>query len=328
MPNASFAVSAAAEPEAEEKLRVVLVHNLYASSDAPTELEARQHWADELIDELWLECCLHGEVERIALLPPRPGNVAGNGQSDGNVTSSSLSSPAFSAAVRFQSVIAAAAAVDAVDGRFFGERQLRAEFDDDEGGVAPSLPAEHDTLRQDRFGFGEMAQAYRDSLRTLQLAAAEGAPFIGCSHFVCAVEWYEYRSPETHEGSEAPHGAGYYRHHNAPAVDPLEQSRSILLQAADAGALFIACGEFVCELQHYEYRAATDPGFSAADGVGYYRLAAAPPPAGDPRAQSLLVLREAADAGAEFVRCEEFVGAVSGYEFRDAAHPQVLPPLP
>ena len=33
---------------------------------------------------------------------------------------------------------------------------------------------------------------------------------------------------------------------------------------------------------------------AAADGVGYYRLAAAPPPAGDPRAQSLLVLRAAA----------------------------------
>ena len=33
-----------------------------------------------------------------------------------------------------------------------------------------------DTLRQERFGFGEMAQAYRESHRKLSLAAAEGAP--------------------------------------------------------------------------------------------------------------------------------------------------------
>ena len=54
------------------------------------------------------------------------------------------------------------------------ERTLKAEFDD--GTVAPSLPSEHDTLRQERFGFGEMAQAYRESHRKLSLAAAEGAP--------------------------------------------------------------------------------------------------------------------------------------------------------
>jgi hypothetical protein len=99
--------------------------------------------------QVWLECCLHGEVQRIVILRDF-------------------------AAVRFASVISAAAAVDALDGRFFAERTLKAEFDD--GTVAPSLPSEHDTLRQDRFGFGEMAQAYRDSHRTLSLAAAEGAP--------------------------------------------------------------------------------------------------------------------------------------------------------
>ena len=108
---------------------------------------------------MWLECCLHGEVQRIVILRDF-------------------------AAVRFASVIAAAAAVDAFDGRFFAERTLKAEFDD--GSVAPSLPSEHDTLRQDRFGFGEMAQAYRDSHRTLSLAAAEGAPYIGCGPCVRA----------------------------------------------------------------------------------------------------------------------------------------------
>ena len=99
--------------------------------------------------QVWLECCLHGEVQRIVILRDF-------------------------AAVRFASVISAAAAVDALDGRFFAERTLKAEFDD--GTVAPSLPSEHDTLRQERFGFGEMAQAYRESHRTLSLAAAEGAP--------------------------------------------------------------------------------------------------------------------------------------------------------
>ena len=89
--------------------------------------------------------------------------------------------------------------------------------------------------------------------------------------------------------------------------------------AADAAAPFIACAEFVCELQHYEYA-------SGVDGVGYYRLASAPPPA-DPRAQSLLVLREAADAGAEFVRCAEFVGAVVGYDFREGPEVRPLSPL-
>ena len=69
----------------------------------------------------------------------------------------------------------------------------------------------------------------------------------------------------------------------------------------------------------YEYRS------EGVDGVGYYRLPSAPPPA-DPRAQSLLVLREAADAGAEFVRCAEFVGAVVGYDFREG--PEVRPLIP
>ena len=64
-----------------------------------------------------------------------------------------------------------------------------------------------------------------------------------------AVEHYDYRSPETHADADVPHGAGYYRHAHAPPVDPLEQSRSILQQAADAGAPFIACAEFVSELQ-------------------------------------------------------------------------------
>ena len=47
--------------------------------------------------QVWLECCLHGEVQRIAILRDF-------------------------AAVRFASVISAAAAVDALDGRFFAER--------------------------------------------------------------------------------------------------------------------------------------------------------------------------------------------------------------
>ena len=72
-----------------------------------------------------------------------------------------------------------------------------------------------------------------------------------------------------------------------------------------------ACSLLTYRLTAHRYEWAT-----GVDGVGYYRLPSAPLPA-DPRAQSLLVLREAADAGAEFVRCAEFVGAVVGYDYRD-----------
>eukprot|EP00965_Chrysotila_dentata_P087128 2876306-Pleurochrysis_carterae.AAC.1 len=89
-----------------------------------------------------------------------------------------------------------------------------------------------------------MAQAYQESLRVLRLAAAEGAPFIACAHFLIPVEHYEYRGIET-----APDGVpGYYRADSAPPPDPLEQSMAILQQASAAGAAFIPCAEFVCSL--------------------------------------------------------------------------------
>ena len=68
-------------------------------------------------------------------------------------------------------LIAAAAAVDALDGRFFCERSLAADFD--EGRAHKTLPAGEDVARQRRFGFGEIAQAFQDSLRKLRLAACE-----------------------------------------------------------------------------------------------------------------------------------------------------------
>ena len=55
------------EPEADEAMRVVLVRNLHDAADAPTDAETRRAWMDELIDEVWLECCLHGEVQRIVI---------------------------------------------------------------------------------------------------------------------------------------------------------------------------------------------------------------------------------------------------------------------
>ncbi len=244
------------------------------------------------------------------------------------------------AAVRFDNLAAATAAVDALDGRYFAERSLVAEFDD--GALSSQLPRGSDTARQQRYGFGEMAAATQDSIRVLQLASAEGAPFIACETFVVKVDHYTYK-PAAH----APGGAaGYYRDDDAPPPDPHEQSRAILLQArsrrdlgatsarprrdlgaisarsrrdlgaklpqaSDAGAAFIACAEFVADLPLYDWR-------DGPEGVGYYRHVAAPP-AADPREQSLLVLREAAAAGAEFVRCPEDVGSVVGYDFRDGA---------
>ena len=113
--------------------------------------------------------------------------------------------------------------------------------------------------------------------------------------------------------ADAPHGPGYYRLEDAPPPDPYEQARAILLHAADAGAAFVACAEPIpgCEalLQDgsYEYR-------DGMEGLGYYRSAAAPP-AADPLEQARLILREAAAAGADFVRSEQFVGGLSGYDY-------------
>ena len=120
------------------------------------------------------QACKHGEVERIAPLL------------DGDA----LSAADGTAAIRYQSVIGAAAAVDSIDGRFFAERALAATFDD--GRASRVLPAGEDLGRQQRFGFGEIAQAYQDSMRVLRLAAAEGAPFVACAQYICEVEHYAY----------------------------------------------------------------------------------------------------------------------------------------
>jgi hypothetical protein len=162
-------------------------------------VDARRVWAARMVDELWEEACKYGEVERIEPLL------------DGDA----LSSAEGCAAIRFQSVLSAAAAVDALDGRFFCERALSVAFDD--GRAARVLPAGEDVRRQQRFGFGEMAQAYQESMRVLRLASAEGAPFIGCAAFVAELEHYQY-------AAAGAHGAGYYRHEGAPPPDPYEQA--------------------------------------------------------------------------------------------------------
>jgi hypothetical protein len=86
-----------------------------------------------------------------------------------------------------QSFSSAAAALDAIDGRTFDSRPLRAEFDD--GSLGPRLPASPDAARQERFGFGEAAGAYIDSIRMLQLAAAEGAPVSEWQGVIARLEW-------------------------------------------------------------------------------------------------------------------------------------------
>ena len=111
--------------------------------------------------------------------------------------------------------------------------------------------------------------------------------------------------------SDAPDGvAGYYRKAEAPPPDPIIQSRAILQRAASAGAPFVACELDLGEVQHYDWR------MDGPDGPGYYRRAGAPESA-DPREASLCVLREAAAAGADFVRCPNDVGHVAGYDYRD-----------
>ena len=251
----------------EEQLRVVVVRRLFLPSEVPpaSDVTRRRAWISEIVDEIWSEACRHGEVERIEPLL------------DGNA----LNSTEGCVAIRFQSVLGAAAAVDALDGRlppsqrrlhpsqrpdqptfhrpwtcpdrcpcpagrYFAERSLAASFDD--GRAVGALPAGADVGRQQRFGFGEMAQAFQESLRVLRLAAAEGAPFIACAQFLCEVEHYGYFQ-------SAAEGAGYYRHADAPPPDPMEQSQAILLQASEAGAIFVACAQPLDGLDvplHYE----------------------------------------------------------------------------
>ena len=47
-----------------ENLRVVVVYNLFDESEAPelSDGAARTVWEDQMTDELWAECCRHGEV--------------------------------------------------------------------------------------------------------------------------------------------------------------------------------------------------------------------------------------------------------------------------
>ena len=100
-------------------------------------------------------------------------------------------------------------------------------------------------------------------------------------------------------------GVGYYRLPSAPLpADPRAQSLLVLREAADAGAEFVRCAEFVGAVVGYDYR-------DGADGFGYYRV--------DTAAESRLLLREAAAAGADFVRCPEDVGKVPGYIFATGA---------
>ncbi|EOD12761.1 hypothetical protein EMIHUDRAFT_459634 [Emiliania huxleyi CCMP1516] len=258
--------------------------------------------------------CVSKAVERIGVYAGHGGGGGlGYGRGDGG-----LHELETRAAVRFQSLEAAAAALDALDGRHFDTRPLRAAFDD--GTYAARLDGSEDTERQTRFGFGDAAAAYQDSLRVLRLAAAEGEPSrvcepsppgaevgaeagprVGAPSIVCdrplgTLPHYDYLRPEA-----APDG-GYYRRHDAPPPSPLDVSRAILQRASDAGAPFVTCAEFVGPVPHYDWRP---------DGPDVLREAAA--------AGAEFVLcpeHRASAAGAEFVACPERVMDLPGYEFR------------
>jgi hypothetical protein len=129
---------------------------------------------------------------------------------------------------------------------------------------------------------------------------------IGCATKLIDIEPYDYLDAE-----HAPDSlAGYYRRADAPPPCPRLQSQAILHRAAQAGAPFVACTDNLGELTHYGWRG------DGPDGPGYYRSAAAPE-SSDPREASLCVLREAAAAGADFVRCAEHAGDVRDYDFGD-----------
>ena len=141
------------------------------------------------------------------------------------------------------SVMGAAAAVDALDGRWFAERALGAQFDDG-AGARRRCRRRRPHARQRRFGWGEAARAWQRARARCSSPPPNpaGAPFICVRHRVVDVDAYEYRADD-HAAAEL--GAGYSRMADAPPPDPREQSRAILLRAADAGAAFVACAEHV-----------------------------------------------------------------------------------
>jgi len=115
---------------ADENLRVITVSNLFEPSEAPNPNrdggEAYTAWEESMVDDIWAECCRHGEVERIRIFVGDSACMC-------------------RAAVRFDNLAAATAAVDALDGRYFAERSLVAEFDD--GALSSQLPRGSDTAR-------------------------------------------------------------------------------------------------------------------------------------------------------------------------------------
>ena len=56
---------------ADENLRVITVSNLFEPSEAPNPNrdggEAYTAWEESMVDDIWAECCRHGEVNIVAI---------------------------------------------------------------------------------------------------------------------------------------------------------------------------------------------------------------------------------------------------------------------
>ena len=106
-------------------------------------------------------------------------------------------------------------------------------------------------------GYYRVGDARDESRALLREAAAAGAEFVRCPEHVGDVPGYVFADG----GAE---GTGYYRQHDAPPPDPYEYMSLVLGRASAAAAAFIACPNYVRELDGYRY--ADGP-----DGRGYYR---------------------------------------------------------
>ncbi|KAG8468598.1 hypothetical protein KFE25_013681 [Diacronema lutheri] len=136
--------------------RTIVVRHVFTATDVAAAPSA-DALAESIKDELWIECCKCGEVEQIL------AHVRG--------------APLGSATVRFEGALAAAEAVDLLDGRFYCERRLDASFWDGDAQYACGLDV--DVSRQLQFGFGDAAaQAAAAAAATPSAGAraAQGRP--------------------------------------------------------------------------------------------------------------------------------------------------------
>lgn len=107
-------------------LRIVVLRHMFLPAEAKEE-----GFVQELSDEIKAECSSLGHVDKVTVFPKHDEGVV---------------------VVKFRRPGAATAAIEKLDGRFFAERQIKAEFWDGKTNFAVKETAEEEQQRLDAFG--------------------------------------------------------------------------------------------------------------------------------------------------------------------------------